>query len=89
MNTTKTDTPETDGWAGDCGNAYSIQFNGKATSELVPADLARKLERERDAALRELAELRADKERLDWLEKRPVYMENFTRQAIDAAKEAK
>ena len=32
-----------------------------------------------------IATLEADKARLDWLDKRPVYMENFTRAAIDAA----
>ena len=36
---------------------------------------------------RRIAELEKDKARLDWMEKRPVYMENFTRAAIDAAME--
>lgn len=33
----------------------------------------------------EVEQLKADKVRLDWLEDKPVYIENFTRAAIDAA----
>ena len=64
--TTKTDTPETD--------AISW-FEAEMGMELCLAHKVRNLERQRDAALRELAEakkeiqiLSKDKERLDWLE---------------------
>ena len=61
MKTNTTDTPETD--------AIRDEFRGRPTIIAWNGVLehARKLERERDAALRELAEFRADKERLDWL----------------------
>ena len=54
---TQTDTPETD--------AEEIRYDDinerkDALHYFVPADHARKLERERDAALRELADLRKD-----------------------------
>ena len=64
---------------------------------------SREMEIERDAALRELTELRNDKERLDWLDKNPNdvfsnkdgeysigYIANYSqniRQAIDSAKQ--
>ena len=58
MNTNTTDTPETDA----AERLYSERQHHYAVR-----DLCRKMERERDAALRELASLRADKARLEKL----------------------
>lgn len=52
--TTQRPTPETDAYAGDTGLMYAIYYEGKATSEVAPADFARKLERERDEAREQL-----------------------------------
>ena len=102
MNTTQTDTPETDA---------ELERSLRAChSYSCGPDFARKLERARDTALRELAEakkeiqiLSKDKERLDWLDKNPNdvfsnkdgeysigYIANYSqniRQAIDSAKQ--
>ena len=51
---TSSQTPETDNHEGDSGSAYATYYNGVATSKVVPADFARKLERERDEAREEL-----------------------------------
>lgn len=59
-----TDTPET-----DLESYSSEDFYRPET--VVKIDFARKLERERDAARAELADLRKDKERLDWLQALP------------------
>ena len=59
---TKTDTPETDAQE-RIGYTYKTLL-----------DHARSLERERDAALREITALRKDKERLDWLESKDAHV---------------
>jgi hypothetical protein len=55
------DTPRTD------AKAQFFGWNPEEGEEFVTASFARKLEREN-------AELRADKERLDWLEKQCVFL---------------
>ena len=55
MTTTQTATPETD----------AETWEDFYLNEVVLADHARKLELQRDAALRELAEAKKDKERLE------------------------
>ena len=58
---TQTDTPETD--------AVEQHVQRDINRKWVLSDFCKRKERERDAALRELAELRKDKARLDRLEK--------------------
>lgn len=58
---TQSDTPETD--------AVLKKVAGCAFQTPDMRDHARKLERERDRLRAEVAELRKDKERLDWLDK--------------------
>ena len=73
MNTTQTDTPETDA---EVERLRLLRYHCAPQNDpKLGADFARKLERARDTALRELAEakkeiqiLSKDKERLDWLE---------------------
>ena len=57
---TQTDTPETD--------AVEQHVQRDINRKWVLSDFCKRKERERDAALRELAELRKDRERLDWLQ---------------------
>lgn len=59
MSTTpETPTPETDAHMGDSSPDYTLYYEGIATSKVVPAKLASKLERERDAARAENAVMR-------------------------------
>ena len=105
--TTPTDTPETDAKivSIECEDSCCAVFvklgDIELIEDLVPYSHARDLERARDAALRELTELRKDKDRLDWAlgnmtpeflrqlpDKRNPCFAGLGRQAIDAAKEA-